>query len=85
MAGFPLAQWCELDLLRKSIGSRQVAVAFDQCAAENKHRIFRRRNLCHALRYGSIPAGSADQVFAGLGPRGAFSYVGKNSVFSTDQ
>ena len=69
----------ELYLFCEIVGGREVAVAFDEHAAEYEHRIVRRRNLCHSLRYGSFPVRAADEVAAGLGSRGAFADVGKIS------
>ena len=78
--GLSVTEWCELYLLRKPVGGREIAVALDKYTADHEHRIVRRRNLRHSLRHGSFPAGPADEVVASLGSRGAFADVGKISV-----
>ena len=75
-----MTEWCELYLLRKPVGGREITVALDKDTTDNEHRMVRRSNLCHALRHGSFPARPADKVIASPGSRGAFADVGKISA-----
>ena len=47
----------ELQLLRKRERGRLVAVARDEDTADDQHGIVWRRNLRHAFRHNSLPAG----------------------------
>ena len=75
-----VTEWCELYLLRKPVGGREITVALDKYTTHNEHRIVRRRNLCHSLRHGSFPARSTHEVIASFGSRGACADVGKISA-----
>ena len=72
-----MPEWCELYLLRKLVGDREITVALDKDTTNHEHRLVRRSNLCHSLRHGSFPARLAHEVIASLGSRGAFADVGK--------
>jgi len=78
--GLSVALRCQPNLLRKVIGSREVALALDEYAPDNEHGIVWRRNLCCPLRHGSFPAGATDKEVAGLGSCGGFADVGKIRV-----
>src|SRR5579863_4093991 len=75
--GVSVTKWCELYLLRKPVGGRQITVVLDKDTTDNESRIVRRSNLCHSLRHGSLPARPAHEVIASRGSRGAFADVGK--------
>src|SRR6266700_2042907 len=77
---FTRTMWCELYLLRKPVGDREIIVALDKDTTNNEHRMVRRSNLFHALRHASFPARPADQVIASPGSRGAFAAEGEARV-----
>ena len=81
LAGLPNVEWDDLNLFRKRVSGREVAIARNEHPTDNEHGIVRRRNLCHPLRHGSVPAGAAHEVVAGFGSRGAFADVGKLVLF----
>src|SRR5689334_9707219 len=58
LPGFPAAQRRYLDLLRQPIGRRDVAVTFHKRSADQCHRVVRRGDLRHPIRYRSLPARS---------------------------
>src|SRR4029077_16322737 len=69
-----------MDLLGQCVRRSQVRVALDERAAGDKYGIVRRGDPRHALRYGTGPAGTADEIVAGRGPRDAFADVGEVRV-----
>ena len=81
LAGLPNGERYDLNLFRKLVRSREIAVALNEYATYNNHGIVRRGNLCHSPLHGSLPAGAADEEVAGISSRGAFADVGKISVF----
>src|SRR5437588_11512627 len=78
--GVSVTEWCELYLLRKPVGGREIFVALDKDTTNNERHIVRRSNLCHGLRHGSFPGRPANEVIASLGSRGACADVGKISA-----
>src|SRR5438132_3584494 len=70
----------DLNLFRERVSGRQVAVAVYEDAADDEHRIVRRRNLLHAARHLSFPTGARDQIVARLRTCGALADVGESSV-----
>lgn len=48
LAGLPNGEWHDLNLLRKVIGGREIGVAVYEDAADDEHRIGRRRYLLRA-------------------------------------
>src|ERR1700724_1866713 len=72
-----LIQRRELYLLRQRVRGRLIAVAPDEYTADDEHGIVWRRNLRHAFRYGSLPAGPVEKIVTGLGSRRTFADVGK--------
>jgi hypothetical protein len=75
-----VTEWCELYLLRKPVGGREITVALDKDTTDHEHRIVRRSNLCHSLRHGSFPTRPANEVIASCASRGACADVGKISA-----
>ena len=71
----------ELNLSRKCVRGREIAVALNENATDNSHGIIRRGNLCHSPLHGSRPAGAADEEVGGIGSRGASADVGEINVF----
>src|SRR6516165_11410896 len=80
LAGLPNGERHDLNLFRKRVRSREIAVALNEYATYNNHGIVRRGNLCHSPLHSSLPAGAADEEVAGISSRGAFADVGKISV-----
>src|SRR5437879_2621611 len=70
----------DLNLFRKRVSGRQLAVAVYEDAADDEHRIVRRRNLLHAARHLSFPTEARDQIVGRLRTCGALADVGENSV-----
>ena len=80
MAGLPNGEWDDLNLFRKRVSGREIAVALDEHAADNEHRIVRRRYLRHSPAARLLSSRGRDEVVARLGARGAFADVGKIGV-----
>ena len=78
--GLSVTEGCELYLLRKPVGGREITVALDKDTTYNERRIVRRSNLCRSLRHGSFPARPANEVIASPRSRGAYADVGKISA-----
>jgi hypothetical protein len=81
VVGVPNGEWHDLNLFRKRIRRREIAVALNQHATYNNHGIVRRGNLCHSPLHRSLPAGAADEEVDGINSCGAFADVSKISVF----
>src|ERR1700680_481563 len=75
----------DLNLFRKRVSGRQVAVAVYEDAADDEYRIVRRRNLLHPARHLSFPTRSRDEIVARLRTCGACSDVGENSVVRSSE
>ncbi len=80
LVGLPNGEWDDLNLFRKRVSGRKIAVAVYEDAADDEYRIVRRRNLLHPSRHLSFPARSRDEIVARLRTRGAVADVGENSV-----
>jgi len=80
MAGLRNGEWCYLNLFRKIIGGREVAVAAYENAAGERVRNCSVKDLWHSPGHGSFTAEAGDQIFAAPVSRGAFADVGKIRV-----
>src|SRR5580692_936294 len=56
----------ELNLLRKIISGREVAIAVNENSTNNEHRIVLRRYLLHTVWHLSFPAGPCNEIVARL-------------------
>src|ERR1700689_831462 len=80
LAGLRNGKRDDLNLFRKSVSGREIAVALDEHAADNEYRIARRGHLLHSVRHGSLPVGTGNQVVAHLRAGGARPDVGEVDV-----
>src|SRR6266576_2046326 len=81
----PNGEWDDLNLFRKRVSGRKIAVAVYEDAANDEYRIVRRRNLFHLARRLPFPARSCDEIVARLRTCGAFADVGENSVVRSSE
>ena len=59
-------KWRELNLLRKIISGREVAIAVNEDSTNNEHRIVMRRYLLHTVWHLSFPAWPCNEIVARL-------------------
>src|SRR5215470_7113935 len=55
-----------MNLLRKIISGREVAIAVNENSTNNEHRIVLRRYLLHTVWHLSFPAGTCNEIVARL-------------------
>jgi len=59
LAGLPNGEWHDLNLSRKVIGGREVAISFHEHSSDEQDQVARRDYLCHPWHY-PFPVPTAD-------------------------
>src|SRR5258708_2453692 len=78
-------EWDDVNLFRKRVSGRKIAVAVYEGAADDEYRIGRRRNLLHPARRLSLPTRARDDIVARVRTCGAFADVGEDGVVRSSE